>query len=58
MGEVDEARRLYEEVIAGQTAQLGESHTTLGSKGNLAIFLANTGDLHASKAMTVQVAAD
>eukprot|EP01044_Picomonas_judraskeda_P013437 COSAG03_NODE_2031_length_3202_cov_125.194650_3_plen_30_part_01 len=28
MGETDAARQLYEEVIAGQTAQLGASHTS------------------------------
>eukprot|EP01046_Picozoa_sp_COSAG06_P128698 COSAG06_NODE_77644_length_114_cov_80.600000_1_plen_38_part_11 len=28
MGEVDAARKLYEEVIEGQTAQLGGSHTS------------------------------
>eukprot|EP01043_Picozoa_sp_COSAG02_P040733 COSAG02_NODE_3317_length_6950_cov_2.669683_9_plen_266_part_00 len=40
-----EARRLYEEVIEGQAAQLGGSHTsTLTTKGNLAILLKNMGE--------------
>ena len=52
MGEVDAARKLYEEVIEGETAQLGGSHTsTLRSRINFAIFLANTGDVVGSKAM-------
>ena len=50
MGETAEARRLYEEVIEGQTAQLGGSHTgTLQTRVNFAVFLANSGDLTASK---------
>jgi hypothetical protein len=40
MGEVDAARKLYEEVIEGETAQLGGSHTsTLTTKGNLVVVL-------------------
>ena len=41
MGERAEARRLYEEVVAGETAQLGPAHTsTLRTKYNLATLLA------------------
>ena len=44
LGEVDAARKLYEEVIEGQTAQLGASHTeTLRTKSNLAILQKNMG---------------
>jgi hypothetical protein len=46
MGEVAEARRLYEEVIAGETEQLGASHTgTLTTKCNLAGLLGDMGEL-------------
>ena len=45
MGETVEARRLYEEVIEGRTAQLGASHTTtLTSMYNLAVLLEVVGD--------------
>ena len=44
LGETAEARRLYEEVIEGQTAQLGGSHSsTLTTKGNLALLLDEMG---------------
>ena len=40
MGELAEARRLSEEVVAGQTAQLGPLHLdTLETKHNLACML-------------------
>ena len=43
-GERAEARRLYEEVIAGRTEQLGPSHTqTLEAKNNLANLLKTLG---------------
>ena len=46
MGNTSEARRQTEDVIEGKTAQLGATHTsTLASKGNFAIFLANSGDV-------------
>ncbi len=42
LGERDEARRLYTEVIDGYTAQLGAEHTdTLGAKMGLATLLQN-----------------
>ncbi len=42
LGERDEARRLYTEVIDGYTAQLGAQHTdTLWAKTNLASLLKN-----------------
>ena len=52
LGETAEARRLYEEVIEGRTAQLGGSHSsTLTTRVNFAVFLVNTGDVLASKTM-------
>ena len=45
LGERDEARRLYTDVIDGYTAQLGAQHTdTLRAKNNLATLLADLGD--------------
>ena len=45
LGERDEARRLYTEVIEGYTAQLGAQHTdTLDAKMNLASLLADYTD--------------
>ncbi len=45
LGERDESRRLYTEVIEGYTAQLGAQHTdTLRAKMNLANLLANLGE--------------
>ena len=45
LDETAEARRLYEEVIEGQTAQLGGSHSsTLTTKGNLALLLEDLGE--------------
>eukprot|EP01044_Picomonas_judraskeda_P050602 COSAG03_NODE_30356_length_162_cov_259.555556_1_plen_54_part_11 len=50
MGETDAARQLYEEVIAGQTAQLGASHTsTLLSKSNLANLQNDMGEMDAAR---------
>ena len=44
IGELAEARRMYEEVVAGQMAQLGPAHTnTLRTKGNLAVLLKEMG---------------
>jgi hypothetical protein len=49
---VDAARKLYEEVIEGETAQLGGSHTgTLTSRRNFAAFLWNNGDEVLAKAI-------
>ncbi len=45
LGERDEARWLYTEVIDGRTAQLGAQHTdTLRAKTNLASLLKNLGE--------------
>ena len=45
MGEQAEARRLNEEVLAGQTALFGPAHSdTLATKGNLAILLDEMGE--------------
>ena len=45
MGEQAEARRLYEEVMAGRTVQLGPAHLdTLRTKGSLAILLKEMGE--------------
>eukprot|EP01044_Picomonas_judraskeda_P051398 COSAG03_NODE_31189_length_151_cov_10.961538_1_plen_50_part_11 len=50
MGETDAARQLYEEVIAGQTAQLGASHTsTLITKGSLASLQIEMGETDAAR---------
>ena len=48
LGEMDAARKLFEEVIEGQTAQLGASHTsTLTTKGNLANLQKAMGEMDA-----------
>ena len=50
LGEMDAARKLYEEVIEGQTAQLGASHTsTLLSKSNLANLQNDMGEMDAAR---------
>jgi hypothetical protein len=55
MGRRSEARRLYEEVLAGQTAELGPAHTdTLLAKGNLANLLQELGE----RAQPLQVSSD
>ena len=52
LGETDAARQLYEEVIAGQTAQLGASHTsTLVSKANLAVLLSAMGETDVARTL-------
>ena len=49
MGEMDAARKLYEEVIEGQTAQLDGSHVdTLKTKGNLASLQGRMGEMDAA----------
>ena len=46
LGEVAEARRLYEAVVEGCTQQLGAGHTyTLKAKMNLAILLQEQGEV-------------
>ena len=56
MGEVDAARKLYEEVIEGQTAQLGGSHTgTLTTKNNLALLVSNMGEVDAARKLYEEV---
>jgi hypothetical protein len=58
MGEVDAARKLYEEVIEGRTAQLGGSHTsTLTTKASLGHMLMGEGKIAESKAIMEEVAA-
>jgi hypothetical protein len=55
-GEVDAARKLFEEVIEGETAQLGGSHTsTLQTMYNLAVLLENIGDTTALNALLVRL---
>ena len=50
LGEMDAARKLYEEVIEGQTAQLGASHTsTLVTKSNLAVLQKEMGEMDAAR---------
>ena len=50
------ARKLYEEVIEGQTAQLGASHTsTLITKGNLAILQSETGEMDEARKLYEEV---
>ena len=59
MGQFAEARRLYEEVLAGQTAQLGPAHTdTLVTKGNLATLLQKTGGWTEAQRLYEEVAAE
>ena len=53
-----EARRLYEEVVAGQTAQLGPAHSdTLQTKGNLAILFKEIGELADERRLYEEVVA-
>merc|ERR1711907_776117 len=50
MGEKDAARKLYEEVIEGQTAQLGASHTdTLITKLNFGTLQKQMGEKDAAR---------
>eukprot|EP01046_Picozoa_sp_COSAG06_P078531 COSAG06_NODE_26124_length_621_cov_0.620690_1_plen_68_part_01 len=56
MGEVDAARKLLEEVVEGETAQLGGSHTsTLTPKGNLALLLQGMGEVDAARKLYEEV---
>eukprot|EP01047_Picozoa_sp_COSAG01_P076397 COSAG01_NODE_13401_length_1591_cov_0.839142_1_plen_273_part_00 len=56
MGEVDAARKLFEEVIEGQTAQLGGSHTsTLNTKSNMALLLEGIGEVDAARKLYEEV---
>ena len=56
MGELTEARRLYEEVVPGQMAQLGPAHPdTLLAKGNLANLLKMIGQQAEARLMHEEV---
>eukprot|EP01044_Picomonas_judraskeda_P015387 COSAG03_NODE_2568_length_2635_cov_42.630521_1_plen_196_part_10 len=56
LGEMDAARKLYEEVIEGQTAQLGASHTrTLVTKSNLADLQMEMGEMDAARKLYEEV---
>ena len=56
LGEVDAARKLYEEVIESQTAQLGASHTdTLITKSNLANLQKQMGETDAARKLYEEV---
>ena len=58
LGESAEARTMYEEVVAGFTAQLGATHTsTLAAKMNLAILLKNLGESAEARTMYEEVVA-
>ena len=58
VGDRAEARRLYEEVVAGQTAQLGPAHAnTLLTKGNLASLLDKMGEWAEARRVYEEVAA-
>ena len=53
---MDAARKLYEEVIEGFTAQLGASHTeTLLTKSNLANLQQNMGEVDAARTVLEEV---
>ena len=55
LGERDEARWLYTEVIDGYTAQLGAQHThTLTAKNNLAILLRDLGERDESRRLYIE----
>ena len=57
LGERDEARALYTEVIAGYTEQLGPSHAdTLRAKLNLAVLLQTVGERDEARALFQQCA--
>ena len=56
LGEMDAARKLYEEVIEGQTAQLGASHTsTLVAKRCLATLQQQMGEMDAARKLYEEV---
>eukprot|EP01046_Picozoa_sp_COSAG06_P035455 COSAG06_NODE_3815_length_4878_cov_7.893933_1_plen_286_part_10 len=56
MGEVDAARKLFEQVIEGQTAQLSGSHTgTLTTKGNLANLQRDMGEVDVARKLFDEV---
>jgi tetratricopeptide (TPR) repeat protein len=58
LGERDEARALYTEVIAGYTEQLGSTHTdTLDAKMNLATLLDDLGERDEARALYTEVIA-
>jgi len=58
LGEREEARRLYDEVIAGRTESLGASHTdTLMAKMNLATLLHDLGEREEAKRLFDEVIA-
>ena len=58
MREWAEARRLYEEVVAGFTAQLGPAHVdTLATKNNLALLLMQMGERAEARRMYEEVVA-
>ena len=58
LGERDQARALYTEVIAGYTEQLGASHVkTLNAKYNLAILLKQLGERDQARTLYEQCAA-
>ena len=57
LGEMDAARSLYEEVIEGQTAQLGASHTsTLTTKMNVAYMAQISGEKDVARKLYEEVA--
>ena len=56
MGELAEARRMFEEVVPGQMAQLGPAHPdTLRTNGNLATLLQQLGELAEARRLYEQV---
>ena len=56
LGEGDEARRLYTEVIEGRTAQLGAQHPdTLTAKNNLACLLVDLGERGEARRLYMEV---
>jgi len=58
LGERDEARRLYVEVIEGRTELLGPSHpSTLEAKMNLANLLNQLGEWDEARQLYMEVAA-
>ena len=55
--EMDAARKLYEEVIEGQTAQLGGSHaSTLLTKANLALLHKQMGEMDVARELFEEAA--
>jgi TolA-binding protein len=58
LGERDEARALYTEVIAGYTEQLGSTHTrTFDAKYNLAVLEKAEGDVAEARRLYNECAA-